>query len=101
MKKFLVVLSLALAMVACGEKEDTAPNNSNPPVQTTDLAQPVENSTESSNQPIELIEETVEEEVTPVMPAEIKDAGNAAEKPGIEAIEKSVKEEVPVNKSAQ
>lgn len=99
MKKFLVVLSLALAlaMVACGEKEDTTPNNPNPPVQ----AQPVENPTESSNQPIELIEETVEEEVTPVMPAEIKDAGNAAEKPGIEAIEESVKEEVPVNKSAQ
>ncbi|MCQ8212223.1 hypothetical protein NON08_06745 [Cetobacterium somerae] len=109
MKKLLAMLALSLAMVACGEKQDAVPNDPNPPVQTTDLAQPAEASntqaTDSASQPVEAIEETVVEEVTPATPAEIKAAEEAASKPGVQAVEETVEEQVqevaPETKPAQ
>ena len=99
MKKFLFMLTLALAMVACGEKQDAAPNDPNPPVQTTDLAQPAQTSdaqpaASEANQPVAAIEETVVEEVTPATPAEIKAAEDAAGKDPVEAVEETVEEQV-------
>ncbi|MGL5279471.1 MAG: hypothetical protein ACRC8M_10455 [Cetobacterium sp.] len=95
MKKLLAMLALSLAMVACGEKQDTTPNDPNPPVQTTDLAQPTDSQTaDNANRPVEAIEETIEEQITPVTPAEIKAAENAATKPGVEAVEETIEEQV-------
>lgn len=98
MKKLLAMLALSLAMVACGEKQDTTPNDPNPPVQTTDLAQPAQTtdaqSTDNANQPVEAIEETVVEEVTPATPAEIKAAEDAAGKAPVQAVEETVEEQV-------
>lgn len=93
MKKLLAMLALSLAMVACGEKQDTTPNDPNPPVQTTDLAQPAQ-TTDNANQPVEAIEETVVEEVTPATPAEIKAAEEAAGKTPVQAVEETVEEQV-------
>ena len=98
MKKLLAMLALSLAMVACGEKQDTTPNDPNPPVQTTDLAQPAQTvdsqTTDNANQPVEAIEETVVEEVTPATPAEIKAAEEAAGKNPVQAVEETVEEQV-------
>lgn len=98
MKKLLAMLVLSLAMVACGEKQEAAPVDPNPPVQTTDLAQPAQTAdsqaTENSSQPVEAIEETVEEEITPATPAEIQAAGEAAGKDPVEAVEETVEEQV-------
>lgn len=95
MKKLLAMLALSLAMVACGEKQDTTPNDPNPPVQTTDLAQPAQTTdsqaADNANQPVEAIEETVVEEVTP---AEIKAAEEAAGKNPVQAVEETVEEQV-------
>ena len=105
MKKLLAMLALSLAMVACGEKQDTTPDYPNPPVQTTDLSQPAQN-TNNTSQPIEAIEETVVEEVTPATPKEIKSAEGASDKPPVQAVEETIEEQVqaivpPVTKPAQ
>lgn len=95
MKKLLAMLALSLAMVACGEKQDTTPNDPNPPVQTTDLAQPAQTTdSQTADQPVEAIEETVVEEVTPATPAEIKAAEEAAGKAPVQAVEETVEEQV-------
>lgn len=98
MKKLLAMLALSLAMIACGEKQDTTPNDPNPPVQTTDLAQPAQTTdsqaADNANQPVEAIEETVVEEVTPATPAEIKAAEEAAGKNPVQAVEETVEEQV-------
>lgn len=97
MKKLLAMLALSLAMVACGEKQDTTPNDPNPPVQTTDLAQPAQTTdaqSDNANQPVEAIEETVVEEVTPATPAEIKAAEEASDKAPVQAVEETVEEQV-------
>lgn len=95
MKKLLAMLALSLAMVACGEKQDTTPNDPNPPVQTTDLAQPAQTTdSQTADQPVEAIEETVVEEVTPATPAEIKAAEEAAGKNPVQAVEETVEEQV-------
>ncbi|MGL5780789.1 hypothetical protein [Cetobacterium sp.] len=98
MKKLLAMLALSLAMVACGEKQDTTPNDPNPPVQTTDLAQPAQTGdsqvTDNANQPVEAIEETVVEEVTPATPAEITAAEEATSKDPVQAVEETVEEQV-------
>lgn len=111
MKKLLAMLVLSLAIVACGEKQSTPPVDPNPPVQTTDLApQPAQTTdskaTGATSQPVEAIEETVVEEITPATPAEIKAAGEAAGKPPVEAVEETVAEQVqavvpPATKTAQ
>lgn len=98
MKKLLAMLALSLAMVACGEKQDTTPNDPNPPVQTTDLAQPAQTADsqaiDNANQPVEAIEETVVEEVTPATPVEIEAAEKAAGKNPVQAVEETVEEQV-------
>ena len=93
MKKLLAMLALSLAMVACGEKQDTTPTDPNPPVQTTDLAQPAQ-TTDTQSEPVEAIEETVVEEVTPATPAEIPAAEEAASKDPVQAVEETVEEQV-------
>ena len=93
MKKLLAMLALSLAMVACGEKQDTTPTDPNPPVQTTDLAQPA-HTNDTQSEPVEAIEETVVEEVTPATPAEIQAAEEAASKDPVQAVEETVEEQV-------
>ncbi|MEG1942157.1 MAG: hypothetical protein RR191_06910 [Cetobacterium sp.] len=68
MKKFLALIVLALAMVACGEKQDP--------------------------KPVQAVEETVVEEVTPATPEEIKQAEEASKNAPVQAVEETVEEEV-------
>lgn len=68
MKKFLALIVLALAMVACGEKQDPTP--------------------------VQAVEETVVEEVTPATPEEIKQAEEASKNAPVQAVEETVEEEV-------
>lgn len=75
MKKFLALIALTLAMVACGEKQDATPANE----------QPV---------PVQAVEETVVEEITPATPQEIKEAEAASKNSPVQAVEETVEEEV-------